>query len=739
MAKTKVRTARRVGGSWETGNTMIVAPFQQLFFREPNCEVGKAAVKIEPEDLLNMFDHFIWPVESEKPDRSKWPKQQANWASSNADNRSKTAISTTRSSSSSNDSPAVSPSGVPSEVHDDPTTTNITRKRRRGDSLFPDSATAPDTSRRRYGDDLLDNESHRHGLEDSFSESVQIVGPVAAEDVHVIERYLPTSQISRPAPDTKKAGFKVYSNDPRKPVLYTTIPRRRQGLRQNGIFGENQKEILEQILGPFCPDLTRIFLDRINDSFPILDENQFLESYESGNVPPPLCCQVYAMALVYWNHSHILAAHPKPDIRYAVNLAVAALHEEFSAPGLSTVGAALIDLTGRPIFSMTGNAINSGRVVALAHCLGLNRDPSSWKLSQSEKNSRIRLWWGVVIHDRWASYGHGVPPQISKNQSDVPLPTVSNLVPANNSTPQKVQRAQCYIELCRLTEALGELLPLVYGLQSRPQGEASKLLRKIRAGLDSWEDELPSWLRPSLADPNDPVSGSSSLHLDFLTLRMLVARLEYQEVNNSDALENADARRYFQNECRKAAEEIVHFMVSLKRLHFREFWLPYGAYHLSSTATLLVRCALETTDPEVARQCMAKVDLLCKTLRATCIENDWDLADMCIDHCEKILSKQPGINIASEAGKNNNDNPLTTGTTTASTVSRLETQAGNNDDDAGEPMFDTSAIICPETLTHNEIVDDMMSISGTFGTMNGLPFDMTGIWGIPGWQGGNSY
>lgn len=107
------------------------------------------------------------------------------------------------------------------------------------------------------------------------------------------------------------------------------------------------------------------------------------------------------MSLVYWKHTTKLACHPKPDVRYAVNMTVAALHEEFSAPGLSTISAALIDLTGRPIFSMTGNAISCGRMISLAHCLGLNRDPCMWKMSEREKNNRIRLWWGVVIHDRW--------------------------------------------------------------------------------------------------------------------------------------------------------------------------------------------------------------------------------------------------------------------------------------------------------------------------------------------------
>jgi hypothetical protein len=77
------------------------------------------------------------------------------------------------------------------------------------------------------------------------------------------------------------------------------------------------------------------------------------------------------------------------------------LQEEFLAPSIETVEAALIELNGRPIESITGNVINSGRTVALAHSLGLNRDPSTWKISDEEKCRRIKLWWGVLIHDRW--------------------------------------------------------------------------------------------------------------------------------------------------------------------------------------------------------------------------------------------------------------------------------------------------------------------------------------------------
>jgi hypothetical protein len=270
-------------------------------------------------------------------------------------------------------------------------------------------------------------------------------------------------------------------------------------------------------------------LDRFNVAFPVFDGHAFWEAYISGSEEEPattLLCHVYAMALVYWKHMPKLARHPKPDVRYAINLTVAALHEDYSAPGLSTVSAALLDLTGRPIFSMTGNAISCGRLVSLAHCLGLNRDPSHWKIPLSDKKQRIRLWWGVVIHDRWGSFAHGVPPQISKIQYDVPLPSVEVLVTQPRATSQHVRAAHCHISLCRLTEILGELLPLVYQLQTKPSRETSKKIRHIRTDLDTWEDALPEWLRAPIQNPETPAGGVSSLHLAFLAVKMLVCRVE---------------------------------------------------------------------------------------------------------------------------------------------------------------------------------------------------------------------
>jgi hypothetical protein len=69
-----------------------------------------------------------------------------------------------------------------------------------------------------------------------------------------------------------------------------------------------------------------------------------------------------------------------------------------------------------------------------------------------------------------------------------------------------------------------------------------------------------------------------------------------QEVNNTET-DNPEARRYFQTECRKAAEEIVHFMCSLQPANFREFWLPCKSTHRPPrrTRSNVMQTALSTS------------------------------------------------------------------------------------------------------------------------------------------------
>lgn len=146
------------------------------------------------------------------------------------------------------------------------------------------------------------------------------------------------------------------------------------------------------------------FFEYANICFPVFDEASFKDVYltHKDKISPALLSNLYANALIYWNNSPTLSSIRSPDIRYIWNQANEALHSElFLSPGISTVMAIILNVCGRPSTSIFGNGGMVGTAVALSNALGLNRDPSNWNISPLEKRFRIRIWWLVVVHDRW--------------------------------------------------------------------------------------------------------------------------------------------------------------------------------------------------------------------------------------------------------------------------------------------------------------------------------------------------
>lgn len=149
--------------------------------------------------------------------------------------------------------------------------------------------------------------------------------------------------------------------------------------------------------------ITRFF-EYANICFPVFDEASFKEVFHThrDKISPALLSNLYANALIYWNNPPNLSATRSPDIRYIWNQANEALHSElFLSPGISTVMAIILNVCGRPSTSIFGNGGMVGTAVALSNALGLNRDPLNWNISPLEKKFRIRIWWLVVLHDRW--------------------------------------------------------------------------------------------------------------------------------------------------------------------------------------------------------------------------------------------------------------------------------------------------------------------------------------------------
>lgn len=209
------------------------------------------------------------------------------------------------------------------------------------------------------------------------------------------------------------------------------------------------------------------------------------------------------------------------------------MHDDFLSPTLSTVLACILDLLGRPITSITYNAVNIGSTVALAQSLGLNRDPSNWNLDPRQKNLRIKTWWGLLIHDYWASLSHGTPGHVHRDQWDVALPQLDiildNSQTSSTATPQARERgAESFIALCRLTQLLGDLLSVIYSLREEPLERMLKTLRRIETAVDDWQDSLPIWLNPGESGFERDQPGSLNLKLSFLAVKMCICRVALQ-------------------------------------------------------------------------------------------------------------------------------------------------------------------------------------------------------------------
>ncbi|KAH7374851.1 putative Zn(II)2Cys6 transcription factor [Plectosphaerella cucumerina] len=478
--------------------------------------------------------------------------------------------------------------------------------------------------------------------------SSHIVGPAVAPDVQMLEQYLSPAENGGPVSHVHPNPYSVYSDDPRNPVVYLKVPRQRTTASTgNGTSGFKQCEAIENIVQPLGPHVLDLYFDVVHPAFPVLDETAVKTAYQEGSLPHTLVCEIYAVSLVSWELSPKIVAsrRPRPDMRYIWNLTVSAMHEDFQTPSFSTVLACILDLLGRPITSITYNAINVGSAVALAQSLGLNRNPGKWKLDARQKNIRVKSWWALLIHDVWASLCHGTPGHIHRDQWDVDLPDlniVNDDVAAGASVTQtRLRGAHSFILLCQLTNLLSEVLAIVYSLRSDPLEQTLRVLRRIDAHVDELQDSLPPWLNPAdetfASSRREP--GALNLQLSFLAVKICICRAALQATRVADDTEAL----YYQSRCIKIGNEFIDAVVALTPEETKAFWLPYIAYHFASAATLMMRCALEAQEETVATGCVNSARRLIDHLKKMKAQTNWDLADICLNQCEGTV-KQMGQN-----------------------------------------------------------------------------------------------
>ncbi|OJZ82376.1 hypothetical protein ASPFODRAFT_74594 [Aspergillus luchuensis CBS 106.47] len=480
---------------------------------------------------------------------------------------------------------------------------------------------------------------------DTGDDSSHVVSPVVADDSSILEGYLFTVS------DNRRPGLMHTSSKSSRlmrQVLFNTIPRRPLGVYSNQSLPSMKCELIEKYLEPATKDVVGLFFKCANICFPVFDEVSFMNAYctRKEEVSPALLCNLYANSLIYWDNSPQLRSTRTPDIRYIWNQANEALHSElFLCPGISTVLAMLLNVCGRPSTSIFGNGGMVGTAVALSNALGLNRDPSQWSISALEKRFRIRVWWLVVIHDRWCSLAYGTPLQIHRAQYDVPFPTMEYLI-SSPGMPFHEAAASIFIAFTTLTEVLGQYLEYIYHVSS----PVRKTINSLSHLLTNWEESLDTKTRHIIRrGTNLTTPGAANLRLAYLSVKLLLRRIalnlddEQTEISDSDKRKDGTSSSISFTQVERVAEEIVHLVRELDELQLRGFWIPVQAYSLTSATTFLLRSGLRRVKPhsvesgenpplELAKEMIA-------TLQSHRLRFGWDLGDDCLSKCSELVKR----------------------------------------------------------------------------------------------------
>lgn len=517
-----------------------------------------------------------------------------------------------------------------------------------------------------------------------------MLAPHLAEDVDIFNRHiLQHRNPSGEEPEPSK--YQTLRHDVHDPVVYTSVPRFRTGLAPGSGCGKEQREIVDQIIGPFKREVVELYFTHVHYNFPILDDEtcELLRSGNFAKVPNNLMCVINALGSAMWTRSDTLKMHPRPDSYYVWNKGISATLEDFLSPGMPTIQSAVLDQIGRPSVSIVGNITLNGRTISLAQTFGLHRDPSKWNITANEKSVRIRLWWCCLITDHWSSIAYGAPPHISKGYYDVPRPTVASLISAR-STPRQKHATTCFVHLCELTELLGDILPLVYHLNP-DRDHLAREVERFKTSLTAIESSLPDWL------PLPNRAGSSMLWLCILSIRLILARVTFRSaiLDGDSALGLARM-----SQLRIASAAVLDYILSLGESQFQDFWLPYATQILVHAITVSLRCTVETTDIEVRSKEVERLTAVIAHIQFARDNYDWDIAIYALERCAEPVSRIAALNareghdLADVASVNGNGiaNPSATG---------ASGQGGSMDAPPLPSGFDDTAFLLSDILDPN--------------------------------------
>ncbi|KAH8117263.1 hypothetical protein DFH11DRAFT_1504359, partial [Phellopilus nigrolimitatus] len=323
-------------------------------------------------------------------------------------------------------------------------------------------------------------------------------------------------------------------------------------------------------------ELLQIFFSRVHPAFPTLP---LLKNM--GEFPPYLLSAIYATAFSHREDLREMSAAAWSFV-HAPNVTEPGL----DSPRLSTIAAAILDIGARPTVDPRGNYLTlakANNTIAHAQLLGLHVNPTRWSIPSWEKDLRIRLWWGLRIHDAWMSFLNSRPSHVQVHNSDIPLPSAPSLATAIDSA-SLTRSAEAFSSLCCLSEIVAKLQNEIATIKSQEKSKQDKLYDV--ADLEEQTSQVAMLWRDEISSHTQREPGVQSLLLHILCFRCMLRRIYIETEAGVGGPFQCD------QDTLSLLSAAVDYITKLSDGDLDEYWLCYSSHIISSLMSSLIRVCL---------------------------------------------------------------------------------------------------------------------------------------------------
>ncbi|RBR22410.1 uncharacterized protein FIESC28_04504 [Fusarium coffeatum] len=350
-------------------------------------------------------------------------------------------------------------------------------------------------------------------------------------------------------------------------------------------------------------ELVRAYFVHVNRGFPIVDEDEFMESYNGSDVPKLVSLPL--LNAIFLVGAHVLSS-TREDCRNSTYVffrrAKLLFDYRFEQHRETYLQVALL-LTWQcdnleDITSNSWHLVGVGSRVAFG--MGMHRDARPSTLNAIDKRQWVRLWWCLFQFDVVVSASFGRPQAINLEESDTPMLDESHFqgIPNGNSAFAIEHTKLCII----FSRAMRKRVAL-----RATEADRAAATKQADEELAEFITQLPQRLQLPHSEPS---SWQAILHLSYNNFLILLHRPPPHQDPSQFSADSATDRSI----CSDAVVAINSIFESLRsRNTLCDLWLP--SVHVLFTCLLHVASELNSRNPLVAAKSSRVFDSLLHTLR----------------------------------------------------------------------------------------------------------------------------